>query len=138
MNEEIQIGEYGRTNLGKIIKFAWLKSSEGEKYEDKVILIKNNKVVNEFYYFSKNEYIVKHSKNIIDLIEVGDIVNGEKVIGIFEIYNNEELIIGKRILTEYRKAQYTGLNNNYYLYETDIKTILTHEQYESNCYRIGE
>lgn len=122
MNEEIQIGEYGRTNLGRIIKFAWLESSEGERYKDKVILIKNNKVVNEFYYFSKNEYILKHSKNIIDLIEVGDIVNKGYI---YEIGNAEN---GDRWVHNL---------NGLLLYNEDIKTIVTKELIENNCYRIG-
>lgn len=129
--EEIQVGEYVRIKNGLIGQFYNIE----EGYDGNIIVnfeefAYEYEDVKQFY-----EDILKHSKDIIDLIEVGDIVNGEKVIGIFEIYNNEELIIGKRILTEYRKAQYTGLNNNYYLYETDIKTILTHEQYEKNCYK---
>lgn len=123
---EIEVGEYGRTNLGKIIKFAWLESIEGERYKNKVILIKNNKIVNELYYFSKNEKIVKHSKNIIKLIEKDDYINGEKVI---DIFNPKFLSLGELpyIMTE---------NNKYE--EQDIETILTKEQFENNCYRIGE
>lgn len=121
--EEIKVGEYGRTNLGKIIKFAWLETSEGEKYKNKVILIKNNKVVNEFYYFSKNEYIVKHSQNIIDLVEIGDIVNKAYIYEIGNAENGDKWIHNL---------------NGLLLYNEDIKKILTHEQYENNCYRIGE
>lgn len=121
--EEIKVGEYGRTNLGKIIKFAWLETSEGEKCKNKVILIKNNKVVNEFYYFSKNEYIVKHSRNIIDLVEIGDIVNKAYIYEIGNAENGDKWIHNL---------------NGLLLYNEDIKKILTHEQYENNCYRIGE
>lgn len=69
MENEIKVGEYGRTNLGKIIKFAYLEKEPGKRYEDRVLLIKNNIVTNGFYYFKQDEKIVKHSPNIIDLIE---------------------------------------------------------------------
>lgn len=123
---EIEVGEYGRTNLGKIIKFAWLESIEGERYKNKVILIKNNKIVNELYYFSKNEKIVKHSKNIIKLIEKDDYINGEKVI---DIFNPKFLSLGELpyIMTE---------NNKYE--EQDIETILTKEQMASIEYKVEE
>ena len=104
---EIEVGEYGRTNLGKIIKFAWLESIEGERYKNRVILIKNNKIVNELYYFSKNEKIVKHSKNIIKLIEKDDYINGEKVI---DIFNPKFLSLGELpyIMTENNKYEEIG------------------------------
>lgn len=62
MEDKIEVGEYGRTNFGKIIKFAWLEDSEGETIKNKVILINRNKVSNDFYYFHGEENIVKHSK----------------------------------------------------------------------------
>ena len=71
-------------------------------------------------------YIVKHSKNIIDLIEKDDYINGEKVI---DIFNTEFLSLGE--------LPYVRTQNNKYE-EQDIKTILTKEQMENNCYRIGE
>lgn len=70
----------------------------------------------------EKENIVKHSKQLIDLIEFGDIVNGIKVI-------------------------YKGLdkNNNVASFDNghdevklkDIKTILTKEIYMANCYKVG-
>lgn len=66
--------------------------------------------------------IKKVSHNIIDLIEVGDYVNGGKVSRI----ENDYIVINEI---------WTGrelLNNE------DIKTILTKEQFENYCFRIGE
>lgn len=134
---EIEVGEYGRTNFGKMIKFAWLESLEGKRYENKVLLINEDMLNNDFYYFHKGEKIVKHSKQLIDLIEVGDIVNKELVIGIIDITNNKEEIIGKKLITQYRSAQFTGLDIKHYIYANDIKTILTKEQFEANCYKVG-
>lgn len=120
----IEIGEYGRTNKGIIIKFAWL-SFEDKRIKDKVILIENNKVTNNFYYFDRGESIVKHSKNIKDLIEKGDYVNGYLVVaisddGYIEIAIGDDTEQGELLLEE------------------DIKSILTKEQYAQNSYKVKE
>lgn len=120
---EIEVGEYGRTNLGTIIKFAWFECERGIIDNSKVILVnKMHTSTKPYYYFKKHEIIVKHSKQLIDLIEFGDIVNGIKVI-------------------------YKGLgkNNNVVSFDNghdevklkDIKTILTKEIYMANCYKVG-
>ena len=89
------------------------------------------------YECELKEDIVKHSKQLIDLIEVGDIVNKELVIGIIDITNNKEEIIGRKLITQYRSAQFTGLDIKHYIYANDIKTILTKESYIANCYKVG-
>lgn len=109
---EIKVGEYVRTKNGKI---------------DKVI--NNNYYISEYLECEKGivdkENILKHSFNIIDLIEVNDLVNGHRVANIKNDEGRVEI----------------GLENdymiNYYIEEQDIKTILTHEQYEINCYKIN-
>ena len=61
--DEIKVGEYIRTKSGTIIK------------------VTKTNIVGKYYYLDikENRKIVKHSSNIIDLIEVGDYVNGELV-----------------------------------------------------------
>lgn len=62
--------------------------------------------------------IAKHSKQLIDIIEVGDYVNGEKIV---EIYAYKDWIdIHSEVL-----------------FERDIQTILTKESYMANCYKVG-
>ena len=61
---------------------------------------------------------VKSSPNIIDLIEVGD-------------YVNERLV-------EWKSEDFVAFGRLDYAYEKDIKSIVTHEQFESMKYRIGE
>ena len=103
---EIEVGEYIRTKNGKI---------------DKVI--NNNCYMPQYIECEKSllykEDIVNHSKNIIDLIKVGDMVNGEKILDITGdyIHTNE---------TDH---------NRFYLAK-HIKTILTKEQYQANCYTV--
>ena len=80
----------------------------------------------------KNEHLLlgKVSENIIDLIEIKDIVNDCIVIGFgYECVNeNKE----RSVLVE---GKYTKVN--YALLDFDIKTILTKELYEANCYKVG-
>lgn len=119
---EIEVGEYGRTNLGKIIKFAWIEYSDGKRDESKVLLINNDILSNDFYYFKIGEEIVKHSKNIIDLIEVGDYVNGKLIHKIDKGPNYCYLYYGNcKTFVDYQ-----------------IKTIITHEKMQSIEYKVGE
>lgn len=102
---------------------------------------KVTRIVNESIYVNMNnkynlpvsfqiDKIVKHSKQLIDLIEVGDIVNSCIVVGFgYECVNgNKE----KSILVE---GKYTKVN--FALLNWDIKTILTKERYMANCYKVG-
>ena len=111
---EIKENEFIRTKTGKI-----------------------DKVINNNYYMSQyiecekriveKEYIVKHSFNIIDWIEVGDFVNENEVIDKY-LFNGEMPVL-----------ETTGDETNAKcMCEGDIKTILTHEQYERNCYRLED
>lgn len=73
--------------------------------------------------FSKSE-ISKSSSNIIDLIQVGDYVNGY-------------LVIEKDINNELRYIDLKDRNMKYVKY-LDIKSILTKEKFSSMEYKIGE
>lgn len=107
--EEIQVGEYVRTYNGLIGKIVQITDSGNYAI----------RIYNGAEYVVR-AVIVKHSKNIIDLIEIGDFVNGNKV---YKVTNTCIYFIGKAVQNKLT---------------VNIQTILTHEQYESNCYRIGE
>ena len=79
-------------------------------------------------------HIVKASHNIIDLIEVGDYVNGFPVEDYFHEYNEEKDIFENVgvITTEC----YLENTNFSWILEKDIKTILTKEIMEANQYAI--
>ena len=81
----------------------------------------------------------KASHNIIDLIEIGDYVNGYKIVKIF-CYNGKKLLIALiREEDEYSdKLEDYMCDDSIHIFEENIKTILTHEQFENNCYKIGE
>lgn len=102
---------------------------------DKGIIIKvkqNHDLVLDLVKFWNCELgnIVKHSKNIIDLIEVGDIVNGCEVVAEKYTYIEMNFI---NVDSEISYGWGTGA-----IPESEIKTILTHEMYEQNCYKVGE
>lgn len=66
--------------------------------------------------------IKKASFNLIDLIEVGDYVNGRKVTVVWK----DELVL------------YAGAETTYTIKDEDIEEVLTKELYEANCYKVGE
>lgn len=101
----IQVGEYVKFRSGLISKVLSINKNRSFDLMCEGLIL-------------SSEWAVKHSKNIIDLIEEGDYVNGEKVINIWN---------GNRIETHRSNFD-----------EEDIKTILTKEQYEANCYKVKE
>ena len=105
----MKVGDYVRTKnkIGRIIKC------------NSIYFILDNDDNNIAHELDE---IIESSPNIIDLIEVGDYVNGEKVIGKLDY------------LLEFDG----GGDGDYYLREEEIKTIVTKEQFESVEYRIGE
>jgi hypothetical protein len=77
-------------------------------------------------YQLKDE-IINHSKHLIDLIEIGDIVEDK--------YNKYEVAFVKD--DKIYCNDYNFDDSLITLREQDIKTILTKEQYEANCFKVG-
>ena len=121
----IDVGEYIRTKNGLIFKARKIETSKIDIYW-----------VNDEIYLLKED-IKSHSKNIIDLIEIGDFVNG------FKIYNMEYITYNNHIdlvFTIFKTPiDFTSPYKVIVTWqEKDIKSILTHEMYEQNCYKVGE
>lgn len=116
---EIEVGEFVRTTKGLITKII---SIEMEEYEDGTSEIFIETELNPGYLDYTIEDIVKHSKQLIDLIEAGDYVNGHLVEEV-RISCFDSLIFVHEYEIELR--------------EKDIKTILTKESYMANCYKVG-
>lgn len=111
--------------MGKIFRFAWV---ENQNYI--LIFMKNN--VPEKYFFEKSETIVKHSNNLIDLIENEDVLT----INLSEEFVEGEdrdlkIIVGKQHF--HTNDIKRDLENGLY----KILEVLTHEQYEDNCYKVN-
>lgn len=83
---------------------------------------------NSTLYTSSIKSIEKHSKNIIDLIEVGDYVNGYRVVNVI---NEEPCPSGKCVdIDSYRPSEECTI------WEEDIKSIVTKEQIAGIEYKI--
>ena len=114
----IEVGEYVRDCDGFIIKVNNIVPDEDSTdiwYEEKILK------------GTWKSMIVKHSKNIIDLIEEGDYVNGKRV---FETENRINDNGEKVVLTE----NYDEWTDDGVIANKDIETILTKEQMEANQY----
>lgn len=122
-NDEISIGEYVRTDNGisKVIR----KESDFVYEVDKNGTTNMGKIA--FKNYIHTDDVIKHSKNIIDLIEEDDYVNGCQVMGIYVPRDTWEPI---QINVDSQTIKY---------YFTDeIKTIVTKEQIKQIEFRIKE
>lgn len=119
--EVIKINEYVRTKTGFIGKVIGRHGSYGLHYEIDINQEIQDNMMNGIV---REDNIIKHSKNIIDLIEEGDYVNGRKI----ERIND---------YGEHKRADFNlDFDDCDAVYNEDVKTILTHEQYEINSYRL--
>lgn len=125
MEDKIEVNEYVRTKDGVIDKviIEYDGKCNNPNCSEKHISCKYN------YYNEKD--IVKHSKQLIDLIEVEDYVNGSKVLAVMEDMKTGELHL--EMTSNYTNEEIGDCT----IYDKDIKTILTKEQFEANCYKVG-
>lgn len=124
----IEVGDYIRTKKGLIAKVC--------AYQDlKIYDDKGKSAI--FYSFDTDKgtiadvEIAKHSKNIINLLEVGDYLNGYLVT---DIDKNNQMICLLMPFNEENQSNFNIVWNTKY----SIKTILTKEQFKNAEYRIPE
>lgn len=117
---DIKVGEYIRTPYNEIEKVIKITKENGWT------CVTTNKDAYELQWLKNNK--VKHSKNIIDLIEVEDIVNGYRILNIVNLENSD-----KKVFT-ICKSDFKDICRVWG--EEDIRTILTHEQYNKNCFKV--
>lgn len=106
---KIEVGEYVRFKNGIIEK-------TDEDEADRLNMFSDN--------------VVKHSKNILDLIEEGDILR-YKLKGL----KNEYITVVKKYY-DARNNENWLLINGYKLEQVEILEILTKEQYKENCFKV--
>ena len=99
----IEVGEYVRTDNGEMHKVIDIEKG-------------SIKIKSQYKEWIGLCCIVNHSKQLIDLIECGDYVNGE-------------------LITDKWVTRISSIRSNFS--EEDIKTILTKESYMANCYKVG-
>lgn len=129
MEDKIEVGEYVRTKegyIGILIEHIpnalnYLKIDVGKE-------IRRDNGMSDNYIYTRYGFQLKHSKQLIDLIEVGDIIELDnfhqdrchvvEIMGALRIYDIES--------DEFRKIE-----------SFKIRKILTHEQFEVNCFKVG-
>ena len=126
MEEKISVNEYVRTKDGIIDKviIEYDEKCNNPNCGEKHISCKYN------YYNEK--YIVKHSKQLIDLIEDKDIVEIELSEEFVEKKDKKKLIQIGDIYT--KETLQKDIDNGII---TRILTILSYNQYMANCYKVG-
>ena len=84
----------------------------------------------EEVFSSHFDDILGASYNIIDLIEVGDYVNGSKVVNINYDLNYNEDIVESITIFDY------SIEGNDILHNEQIKSVVTKEQFENISYEV--
>jgi hypothetical protein len=115
---EIKVGDYVRTNKGNIGKA--IDIFVGHTIANYHIEFQTGVKVKRQYL--SNKTIIKHSPNIIDLIEIGDYVNGKLIHYVLENPKNGETII--------------CYGNGKHIDNKHIKSIVTKEVFASAEYRV--
>lgn len=120
----MKVGDYVRfktlsreIKIGKVIEIIEPDNEEYGLKKSCVYYLDNNEV-------TVDDYVIKSSPNIIDLIEVGDYVNGCRV----EKNNG----LGYFIILQNGKSKWLSFKG------LVIKSIVTNEQFSQMEYRIGE
>lgn len=125
----IEVGEYVRTKDGYIAKIINDNTTNNSYFDVdnfKILRPIGPNATMEFFYTDDlyKEEIVKHSKNIIDLLKVGDIVE------MYDVLNEDVIYIwNEEMLKAVKEDVANGIK---------IRRILTKEQYEANCYKVKE
>ena len=126
---KLEVGKWCRTKKGTIFKIIGGNVDMWEIDIDYSYLSKcENEDYNSYAYNKNNglfeDLVVKASYDIIDLIEVGDYVNGYYVEDVLKTFVN------------------VAVGSNYFqsstIYEKDIKSIVTKEMFSSMEYRLGD
>ena len=119
--EEIKVGEYVRTKEGEIHKVIKIIEDDG----DWDYYCCGNNVG----YFAMD--IANHSKHLIDLIEVKDVIK-YRINNISTTLETKGYIEGIVDISDEKILQKIKSDKNYHILE-----ILTKESYMANCYKVG-
>ena len=117
---EIKVGDYVRTIHGEIAIFKGWNNNSKSQWNCKLEFQKI-----KTWKYCCEEYIKAHSPNIIDLIEIGDYVNG------FQVFKTN-----KQSYLDYAVMVIDGAEDGTYVFEDEIKSIVTHEQFKEMEYEV--
>lgn len=124
---EIEVGEYVRTNKGNIGQVIGIFNGHCQaKYHIQF----QGKVKVKRQYLSTHT-IIKHSKQLIDLIEVKDVIK-YRINNISTTLETKGYVEGIVDISDEEMLQKIKSDKNYHILE-----ILTKERYMANCYKVG-
>ena len=123
MKDKLEVGIYVRTKWGYICKIININDfrEPSMKYGVEASYLKD-------IMFIGDDDISKASHNIINLIEIRDYVNGERVIGFGAFYYDDGTIERTSLM----------LDRTVTCLDSEIKSIVTKEQFESISYKVGD
>ena len=115
---KLEVGQFARLKSGYICKIININNfrEPNMKYGVEANYLKD-------IMFIGDDYVVKASYNIIDILEKGDYVNGHRIEEID--FDDEEIFTD----SEY----YCGV-----VEFCNIKSVITHEQMEQMAYKVGD
>ncbi len=125
---------YVRTKEGFIAKIQSINEALGGIACDSSVKTMYEEHYN-YLWGGEVELVVKASHNIIDLIQVGDYVNGSKVVDISIIGKDKEKWVWVEQMEDTDNKygdDYVGYNNE------QIKSIVTKEMFESMSYKVQD
>lgn len=122
MENEIKVNDFVRLKNGRIVK---VKDVDKEKiyFDSDIYFLDGIPVFEIENIFS--DFIVKHSPNLIDLIQCGDYVNGKEVTEIKEWNSSKDGYFKYAVTCHYEIIR-----------ADEIKTIVTKEMMESISYKV--
>ncbi len=129
-----------KLEVGMYVRF---KDKRGIEYIRKIVEIPEDNRYASLYLDKEANYsrglspknVIKASYNIIDILEVGDYVNGSEVLDFENKYIEEDdIFVPIGVITENCYLDYTDS----WILEKDIKTIIPHEQMKQIGYKVGD
>lgn len=127
---EIKVGEYIRTKNGIISKVTDILSGYCIDCDNDVFDIGNGTMM-EIPWEYIEEYVIKHSKNIIDLIEAGDVIE----CSINSLYS--KTIKVREYIEPRTNTKYLGVDG-FNIKNCKVHKIYTKEQLEEIGYKVKE
>ena len=121
---KLEVGQFARLKSGYICKIIDINDfrEPNMKYGVEANYLKD-------VMFIGDDDVVKASYNIIDILEKGDYVNGNKV----DFTNNNN-----KLSYEDKCIGFYDGDGDITLFENGIKSVITHEQMTQMAYKVGE
>lgn len=134
MEDKIEVNEYVRTKDGRIAQIKSIDYEAGIYRFDRIIYINDFRMKEDVLYNNEmfKKLIVKHSKQLINLVEVKDVIR-YRIDNISTTLETKGYVEGIIDISDEEMLQKIKSDKNYHILE-----ILTKEQFEANCYKVGE